>query len=143
VRAVRARVEEALDPIAGRVRALGSVRCIAAGGTVRALARILLGVPDEAPTADLRGLLVSADDFDGLARRLARSSHAERLEIPGIDEKRADLLATGAVVMSAVLSRLSLPGLMICDWGLREGVILEALAARAFEQPRGSAIEAS
>ena len=141
-RALRARVEEALDPIAGRVRALGSVRCIAAGGTVRALARLLLGVPDEAPTADLRGLLVSADDFDGLARRLARSSHAERLEIPGIDEKRADLLPTGAVVMATVLARLSLPGLMICDWGLREGVILNALAARAFEQPRGGASQA-
>ena len=108
---------------------------------MRALARILLGVPDESPTADLRGLLVSTDDFDGLARRLARSSHGERLEIPGIDEKRADLLPTGAVIMSAVLARLSLPGLMICDWGLREGVILEALAARAFEQPRGSAME--
>jgi exopolyphosphatase/guanosine-5'-triphosphate,3'-diphosphate pyrophosphatase len=115
------------------------VRCIAAGGTVRALARLLLGVPDDAPTADLRGLLVSVDDFDALARRLARSSHAERLEIPGIDEKRADLLPTGAVVMATVLARLSLPGLMICDWGLREGVILNALAARAFEQPRGGA----
>jgi len=142
VRAVRARVEDALDPIAGRVRALGSVRCIAAGGTVRALARLLLGVPDEAPAADLRGLLVSADDFDGLAKRLARSSHDERLEIPGIDEKRADLLPTGAVILSTVLARLSLPGLMICDWGLREGVILDALAARAFEQPRGGAFQA-
>ncbi len=141
MRALRARVEESLDPIAGRVRALGPVRCIAAGGTVRALARILLGVADDAPTADLRGLLVSAEDFDGLARRLARSSHADRLEIPGIDEKRADLMPTGAVVMSTVISRLSLPGLMICDWGLREGVILDALAARAVEQPRGSAVQ--
>jgi exopolyphosphatase/guanosine-5'-triphosphate,3'-diphosphate pyrophosphatase len=137
VRAVRARVEEALDPIAGRLRALGSARCIAAGGTVRALARLLLGVSDDTPAADLRGLLVSSDDFDGLARKLSRSTHAERLEIPGIDEKRADLLPTGAVVMSSVLSRLSLSGLMICDWGLREGVILDALAARATEQPRG------
>jgi exopolyphosphatase/pppGpp-phosphohydrolase len=31
---------------------------------------------------------------------------------------------------------------MICDWGLREGVILDALAARAFEQPRGGAFQA-
>ncbi len=142
VRAVRARVEESRDPIAGRLRALDSVRCIAAGGTVRALARLLLGVPDEAPASDLRGLLVSAEDFEGLARRLARSTHAERLEIPGIDEKRADLLPTGAVILSSVLSRLSLPGLMICDWGLREGVILDALAARALEQPRGSMFQA-
>lgn len=142
MRALKARVEEALDPIAGRVRALGPVRSIAAGGTVRALARLLLGAPDEAPSADLRGLLVSTEDFDGLARRLARSSHADRLELPGVDEKRADLLPTGAVIMATVLERLSLPGLMICDWGLREGVILDALAARAAEQPRIGASQA-
>lgn len=142
VRSLRARVEDSLDPIAGRIRALGSVRCIAAGGTVRALARLLLGVPDDAPSADLRGLLVSAEDFDGLARRLARSNHAERLALPGIDEKRADLLPTGAVIMSAVLARLAVPGLMICDWGLREGVILDALAARAFEQPHAGVFQA-
>jgi phosphohistidine phosphatase SixA len=141
-RALRARVEEALDPIAGRVRALGPVRCIAAGGTVRALARIVLGAPDDSPTADLRGLLVSTDEFDALTRRLVRSTHAERLAIVGIDDKRADLMPTGAVIMSTVLERLSLPGLMICDWGLREGVILGALAARAFEQPRGGAFQA-
>lgn len=142
MRAIRGRVEEALDPFAGRVRALGPVRCIAAGGTVRALARLLLGLPDEAPTADLRGLLISTDDLETLARRLARSNHAQRLALPGVDEKRADLLPTGAVVMASVLTRLSLPGLMICDWGLREGVILGALAARGFEQARGSASSA-
>jgi exopolyphosphatase/guanosine-5'-triphosphate,3'-diphosphate pyrophosphatase len=141
-RALKARVEEALDPIAGRVRALGPVRSIAAGGTVRALARLLLGAPDEAPSADLRGLLVSAEDFDALARRLARSSHAERLALPGVDEKRADLLPTGAVIMSTVIERLSLPGLMICDWGLREGVILEALAARPATESRVGASQA-
>ncbi len=140
-RAIRARVEDALDPIAGRVRALGPVRCIAAGGSVRALARIVLGAPDDAPTSDLRGLLVSAEDFDALARRLQRSTHAERLAIPGIDEKRADLIPTGAVIMATVLERLSLRGLMICDWGLREGVILGALAARAFDLPRGGVFQ--
>jgi exopolyphosphatase/guanosine-5'-triphosphate,3'-diphosphate pyrophosphatase len=85
---------------------------------------------------------VSAEDFDALARRLARSSHADRLELPGVDEKRADLLPTGAVIMATVLERLSLPGLMICDWGLREGVILDALAARGAEQPRVGASQA-
>ncbi len=142
VKAIRARVEDALDPFAGRVRALGPARCIAAGGTVRALARILLGIADDTPTAELRGLLVSTDDFDSLARRLSRSSHAQRLALPGVDEKRADLLPTGALVIASVLTRLSLPGLMICDWGLREGVILEALALRAFDPRRGGAISA-
>jgi exopolyphosphatase/guanosine-5'-triphosphate,3'-diphosphate pyrophosphatase len=127
VRALRARVEEALDPIAGRVRALGPVRTIAAGGTVRALARVVLGRDESEAPGDLRGLLLATDDLEALARRLARSSHEERLELAGVDEKRADLLPIGALVLATTLETLRLPGFMICDWGLREGVILAAL----------------
>jgi exopolyphosphatase/guanosine-5'-triphosphate,3'-diphosphate pyrophosphatase len=127
VRALRARVEEALDPIAGRVRALGPVRTIAAGGTVRALARVVLGRDESEGPGDLRGLLLATDDLEALARRLARSSHEERLELAGVDEKRADLLPIGALVLATTLETLRLPGFMICDWGLREGVILAAL----------------
>jgi len=135
VRALRARVEEALDPIAGRVRALAPVRTIAAGGTVRALARVILGVDEDEGSGDLRGLLLAADDLDAVARRLARTSHEERLQLPGVDEKRADLLPIGALVLATTLETLRLPGLMICDWGLREGVILAALE-RESEAPR-------
>jgi exopolyphosphatase/guanosine-5'-triphosphate,3'-diphosphate pyrophosphatase len=135
VRALRGRVEEALDPIAGRVRALAPVRTIAAGGTVRALALLVLGADESDGPSDLRGLLLAADDLDALARRLARTSHEERLALPGMDEKRADLLPIGALVLATTLEALRLPGLMICDWGLREGVILAAVE-RESEEPR-------
>jgi exopolyphosphatase/guanosine-5'-triphosphate,3'-diphosphate pyrophosphatase len=135
VRALRTRVEESLDPIAGRVRALAPARTIATGGTVRALARIVLGVGESEAPGDLRGMLLAADDLDALSRRLVRTSHDERLALPGMDEKRADLLPIGAIVLSATLEALRLPGLMICDWGLREGVILAALE-RETEEPR-------
>jgi exopolyphosphatase/pppGpp-phosphohydrolase len=45
----------------------------------------------------------------------------------GMKRNRADLLPTGAVVLDTLMERLSLRELLICDWGLREGVILEAL----------------
>jgi exopolyphosphatase/pppGpp-phosphohydrolase len=43
---------------------------------------------------------------------------------------RADLVPTGAVVLATVVSELGLDGLTICDWGLREGVMLDALAGK-------------
>jgi exopolyphosphatase/guanosine-5'-triphosphate,3'-diphosphate pyrophosphatase len=135
VRALMARDEEALDPIAGRVRALAPVRTIATGGTVRALARLVLGHGEAEAPGDLRGMLLATDDLEALARRLARSSHEERLKLAGVDEKRADLLPIGAIVLATALEALRLPGLMVCDWGLREGVILTALA-HGREAPR-------
>ena len=61
--------------------------------------------------------------------RLVRSSHAERLQMPGMRRKRADLLPTGALVLTAAAELLDLDGYTLTDWGLREGVLLEALDA--------------
>jgi exopolyphosphatase/guanosine-5'-triphosphate,3'-diphosphate pyrophosphatase len=62
-----------------------------------------------------------------VSERLARSSHAERLRMPGIRRRRADLLPTGALVLTAAAELLDLDGYTLTDWGLREGVLLEAL----------------
>ena len=73
------------------------------------------------------GLRVTADEIDELADRLVAADHAALLRVPGMKRSRADLLPTGAVVVDAVMKSLELSELLICDWGLREGVILEAL----------------
>ena len=139
MRALRARVEQALEPLVPRILALEPVRCIAAGGTARALGRLLLEEEDGA----IRGLLVSADRLEKLAQRLRRSTHEERLDMVGIDARRADLLPTGALILSTLLQTLRLPGLMISDWGIREGVILGAITRRNRESRRKSAAAAS
>jgi exopolyphosphatase/guanosine-5'-triphosphate,3'-diphosphate pyrophosphatase len=95
------------------------------GGTARALARIV--EENGGGRTAKGGLRVSADEIARLADRLAEADHDELLRIPGMKRSRADLLPTGAVVVDAVMQSLALPDLLICDWGLREGVILEAL----------------
>jgi exopolyphosphatase / guanosine-5'-triphosphate,3'-diphosphate pyrophosphatase len=138
-RALRNRVESALEPLVARIVALGPKRCIVAGGTARALGRLLLEEEDGA----IRGLLISANELEKLAQKLRRSTHEERLDMVGIDARRADLLPSGAIILSTVIQQLRLPGLMVCDWGIREGVILAAMARRARESRRKSAAAAS
>jgi exopolyphosphatase/pppGpp-phosphohydrolase len=41
--------------------------------------------------------------------------------------RRVDLLPTGALVLATVAETLGLDGYTLTDWGLREGVLLEAL----------------
>jgi exopolyphosphatase/pppGpp-phosphohydrolase len=49
----------------------------------------------------------------------------------GVRRGRADLLPTGAIVLATVADALGLEGFTVSDWGLREGVLLEALQRRA------------
>ena len=70
---------------------------------------------------------VTRERLSELRRSLVRSSHEERLRMRGIRKGRADLLPVGAVVLETVAEVLDLPGYRICDWGLREGVLLDGL----------------
>ena len=107
------------------VRARASKLAIASGGTARALARLVDA--RGAGRATNGGLRVARADLSRLADDLAQADHDERLRMPGMKRSRADLLPTGAVVLAAVMETLSLRDLLICDWGLREGVILKEL----------------
>jgi phosphohistidine phosphatase SixA len=125
-RAIRARVLERLADYREAIGRWMPQPCIAAGGTIRALARLALADRGRDPEA-FHGLLLEADEIRDLSRRLVRSTQEERLRMPGMQRRRADLVPTGAVVLRSVVEELGLRGLTVSDWGLREGVILEAL----------------
>ncbi len=124
-KAIEERVAALIEPHRKPIRTRGASKQIMSGGTARALARIV--EENGGGRAAKGGLRVAADEIARLADRLAEADHAELLRIPGMKRSRADLLPTGAVVVDAVMKSLALPDLLICDWGLREGVILEAL----------------
>jgi len=122
---IEERVESHLAACRKEVRARSPKLPIASGGTARALAR-LAEQRGEGRAAN-GGLRVRRDELSQLADDLARATHDERLRMPGMKRNRADLLPTGAVILDTLMQHLSLRELLICDWGLREGVILEAL----------------
>ena len=126
-RAIQERVRELLEPHVAHVDELEAPRCVAVGGTARALLRIWSssGLRRASARSDAE---LSRADLGELTRVLLSSSHDERLKMPGMDTRRADLLPTGVLVLSTLLEELGYRELTVCDWGLREGVILlEAL----------------
>jgi exopolyphosphatase/guanosine-5'-triphosphate,3'-diphosphate pyrophosphatase len=123
VRKLRKRVEKALAP---HVRALeGSAirRAIATGGAVRALDRLVREL--SADGTDRLGVASLSE----LTDELVASGHEDRLAMRGIRKARADLLPTAAVIVSTVADVLCLEEIDVCDWGLREALLLESFDA--------------
>ena len=50
---------------------------------------------------------------------------AERLRIPGLDPRRADLAVAGSVLLDTLLKKLGAKELTLCDLALREGLALD------------------
>jgi exopolyphosphatase/guanosine-5'-triphosphate,3'-diphosphate pyrophosphatase len=125
-RAIRARVREHLAQYAEALQRWEPRPAIATGGTMRALARLVAAKGGKDLT-EIHGCFLDADTLRDLARELVQSTQAERLATPGMRRQRADLVPTGAVILRTLVEELALPGLTVSDWGLREGVVLEAL----------------
>src|SRR5205085_2152455 len=52
----------------------------------------------------------------------------KRLQIPGLDPRRADLVVAGAILVDTVLRRIDASEIALCDLSLREGLILDYIA---------------
>jgi exopolyphosphatase/guanosine-5'-triphosphate,3'-diphosphate pyrophosphatase len=112
-------------------------RVIASGGTVRALARLAMGLHRPAPrrgsssAPSVNQVELPAGQLRELADRLATLDLDARLALPGIQARRAPLLPIGALVLSTLVDELGLRGLVVSEWGLREGAVLDGLALPA------------
>jgi exopolyphosphatase / guanosine-5'-triphosphate,3'-diphosphate pyrophosphatase len=127
VKALRGRVRAELAPHREELLRHAPTRAVATGGTARALARLARGQLEQRKRSRRLGARISRPALDELTALLIDSSHRERLAMRGMTRHRADLLPTGAVVLSALARDLDLRSYTVCDWGLREGVLLEAL----------------
>jgi exopolyphosphatase/guanosine-5'-triphosphate,3'-diphosphate pyrophosphatase len=129
VRAIRERVRELAEPVAAGLRANVPELAVAAGGTARALGRLVTGLRGMRPSS-INELYVPASELRAIAKHLVATPRAARLRMPGMRRRRVDLLPVGALVLATLSEVLDLEGYTLTDWGLREGVLLEAVGAR-------------
>jgi exopolyphosphatase / guanosine-5'-triphosphate,3'-diphosphate pyrophosphatase len=126
-KAVRAAAEDAVAPLVPEVEAAEAVRCIASGGTAGALARVLAAERWGAPPTSLNQFELSVAELRELTRDLAALSLDERLRVPGVDERRAELLPAGGWILTSAAAAFGVKRLVHSEWGLREGAVLDAL----------------
>ncbi len=70
---------------------------------------------------------IPASDALDVARFVARQSKASLERIPGLSKRRADTLPAAAVVLKSLLQCLDVQRLEISAYGLREGLLFEAM----------------
>jgi exopolyphosphatase/guanosine-5'-triphosphate,3'-diphosphate pyrophosphatase len=110
-----------LDQVAMR----GFDRVIGTSGTILSLGALASSSEDGERAEDLRNRRVSAKSLHKLRKRLTEYSIEERLAIPGMDPRRADLSVAGSVLFDTIIRRLGADQFTLCDLALREGLVLD------------------
>jgi exopolyphosphatase / guanosine-5'-triphosphate,3'-diphosphate pyrophosphatase len=100
----------------------GYTRVIGTSGTALALGSLALQVPSDVTIHHRR---VSAKAIGHIRRSLSSTTLADRLKLPGLDARRADLIVPGAVLLDTILRQLRADELTLCELSLREGVVLD------------------
>jgi exopolyphosphatase / guanosine-5'-triphosphate,3'-diphosphate pyrophosphatase len=110
-----------LDQIAMR----GFDRVIGTSGTILSLGALATSSDSGERPEDLRNRRVSAKALHKLRKRLTEYNIEERLAMPGLDPRRADLSVAGSVLFDTIIRRLGAEEFTLCDLALREGLVLD------------------
>lgn len=97
---------------------------IGTSGTISSIASII-DAQRESPARDLNGVKFNRQELDGVIDRLGASSAKDRSDMPGLDERRSDIITGGAILLSEIFSAFSIETMTISTFALREGVLFD------------------
>jgi len=124
---LRAYVDGELEQVAALIGPVpAGCRVAGTAGTVTTLGALLRRLERYDP-AVVNGTRLPASTVDEWVSQLTRMTTAQRRAMPVLEGGRADLIVAGGVVLQSSLRRWGLDGLYVSDWGLKEGIILDAV----------------
>ena len=121
VKQINAGLAEPVKEITGH----GFDRVIGTSGTILSLGALAASDGHPLGSEELRNRRISAKHVHRLRKRIVDLDLAKRLQIPGLEPRRADVSVAGAVLLDTILRRLGADELTLCDLALREGLALD------------------
>ncbi len=105
----------------------GTIECLAA---LVAVERLGL-VPDP-----LNGFQMSYDELSRLVETLRQATYEERLAMPEMSPRRAEIIVPGAVILQETMGLLQAESITICERALREGVVVDWMLTHGLIEDR-------
>jgi exopolyphosphatase/guanosine-5'-triphosphate,3'-diphosphate pyrophosphatase len=132
LRRLRSELRQVLSLRAPEIAAIGFDLCYGTSGTINALSRITMHrrIKAHRPARRPGEATLAFEDLRQLNEELAPLTLEERLKVPGLNRARAEIIVAGGQLLEAIMETLGVAELTVCDWALREGVIVSYLARR-------------
>ncbi len=124
VRDLEAHLADEMGDLLKSAKRDGVERAVGTSGTVNTLIAMARAARGE-ELGRLSGATATADEIAQVRKRVLECELSDRIELPGIDAKRADLMPASAILTDYILRHSGAPQLVACTWALREGLLLE------------------
>ena len=118
-------VSDQISRYAKHIVSAGFDRVIGTSGTILSIGTVATALERGTVPSETRNLRVPAKSIRRFRKTATALDLEERLKLPGLDPRRADLTVAGAVLLDTILRELQAEELTLCDLALREGLVLD------------------
>lgn len=130
---IRGMLERPTDEIKIQLQTQPSL--IGTSGTIEAVATLIAQQKGTIPDP-LHGYRISLDEIRDLIDLLRRLPHSQRVTLAGMNERRAEIIIAGAVILQEAMALLGLEQLQVCERALREGLIVNWMLTHGLIEDR-------
>lgn len=122
-------IQSLLTPIRNTINSWRPFRVIGSSGTISTIAAMILA--KEKKTRDrLAGFEFSSTELKQIRMDLNEAdSLKKRLKLPGLDEKRAEIIVAGSIILEEIFSEFGLNQIQISETALREGILYDSISS--------------
>ncbi|GAB4370501.1 MAG: Ppx/GppA phosphatase family protein [Elainellaceae cyanobacterium] len=133
---VRGMLERSVDEVLKHLQPGEVPVMVGTSGTIETLAAIHAREKLGMVPTPLNGYQFSLRDLREIVNRLRKLNYAERSAIPGMSDRRSEIIIAGAVILQEALSLLGVETIAICERALREGVVVDWMLAHGLIEDR-------
>lgn len=100
---------------------------IGSSGSITSIGSMVLAMRNEKRDR-LNGFEFEAQEFRKIRESLdSANTFKKRTRIPGLEEKRADIIVAGSLILDEIFKHFNLKKMMISDFALREGIVYDKI----------------
>ncbi len=129
-------LERPIDDLLTHLKPNERPRLVGTSGTIESLAIIQAREKLGIVPYPLSGYQLSLKDLRELVNRLRKLSNLERAAIPGMSDRRSEIILAGAMILQEAMTQLRVEALTVCERSLREGVIVDWMLAHGLIEDR-------
>ncbi|MGA1601804.1 MAG: Ppx/GppA phosphatase family protein [Prochlorothrix sp.] len=133
---LRGMLERPVEDLRSHLEPGTKIKLVGTSGTIETLAMLHAHHHLGAAPDPLNGYHFSRRDLDTMMQQMRRMTVADRLEMPGMSDRRAEIIVAGALVLLEAMTLLGADSITICERALREGVIVDWMLTHGLIEDR-------
>ncbi len=133
---IRGMMERAVEELQVHLHPGEQPRLVGTSGTIETLATLHAKEKLGTVPNTLNGYQLSRKDLKEMVKRLASLNYVERAALPGMSDRRSEIILAGTLILLEAMTLLGVESLTIGERALREGVIVDWMLTHGLIEDR-------